>query len=163
MSEARRSVPRMLNRSKIRDHRGHHPWRTIGMFPDWRVEFTHDLPPTQLGETIHREKRVLIHADLGQAERRDAICHEMGHVLRGPRPTAHRLAEEALVDRQAGRLLMPSVRRIGHALAWSRGAYEAAADDLWVSERLLNVRLSTLAPADRIWLDDQLDHIFVNA
>ena len=111
--------------------------------------------------TLHDEKRVLIHAGLGQAARRDAIAHETGHIMRGPASTCERLREEALVDRQAARLLMPSATHIGHAFAWSRGDHEAAAADLWVSERLLHVRLSTLAPRDREHLDEQLATILI--
>lgn len=151
----------LLDRRKIRDYRGHHPWRTIGLLPEWRVEFTRDLPPRRWGLTLHDEKRVLIHAGLGQAARRDAIAHETGHIMRGPASTCERLREEALVDRQAARLLMPSATHIGHAFAWSRGDHEAAAADLWVSERLLHVRLSTLAPRDREHLDEQLATILI--
>ncbi|MDN4173964.1 hypothetical protein QWY28_13465 [Nocardioides sp. SOB77] len=151
----------MFDRRKIRDHRGHHPWRAIGMLPDWRVEFTRDLAPDELGLTIHAEKRVLIRDGLTQHERRSTICHETGHVLRGPVSSCHQLYEESLVERQASRLLLPSVRRIGHTLAWYAADYTKTAWEMWVDERLLNARLSTLAPADRLWLDEQLDTILI--
>lgn len=151
----------MLDRRKIRDHRGHHPWRAIGLLPDWTVEFTLDLPHDHLGLTLHDEKRILIRSGLCVAARRATICHEGGHVLRGPTSACHSLYEEALVERQAARLLIPSVQRLGHALAWNRADYERTADDLWVDEKLLNARLSTLAPAERSWLDDQLATILL--
>lgn len=153
----------MLDRRKIRDHRGHHPWQAIGLLPDWRVEFTRDLPPHHLGLTIHAEKRVLIRHGLSEASRRSTICHETGHVLRGPGSSCSSLYEDALVERLAGRLLMPSVRRIGHTLAWNRANYRRTAHDLWVDEKLLNTRLSTLAPAERTWLDEQLATIMIDA
>ena len=151
----------MLDRRKIRDHRGHHPWRTMGLLPDWRVEFASDMPPDLLGETLHGERRIRVREDLDLEARRSTICHEIGHVLRGPGSACHTLYEEALVERQAARLLMPSVVRIGHALAWSRARYAATARELWVDEKLLNARLSTLAPAERAHLDEQLSTILI--
>ena len=151
----------MLDRHRCRDHRGHHPWRFIGQFPDWKVEWRNDLEPSERGLTIFAEKRVLMADDAGQAERRGVICHEGTHVVRGPFPARRKMYEEALADRQAARLLMPSVRRIGHALAWHRADYEAAADHLWVDEHLLNVRLSTLAPKEREWLREQMETILL--
>jgi hypothetical protein len=44
------------------------------------------------------------------------------------------------------------VRRLGHATAFHHGDYEKAAYDLWVDDKMLNVRLSTLAPREREWL-----------
>lgn len=151
----------MLDRRKIRDHRGHHPWNAIGLFRDWRVEFTRDLPPAHLGLTIHAERRVLIKEGLSVEARRSTLCHETGHVLRGTSSACHTLYEESLVERQAGRLLMPSVLRIGHAMAWHRASYAKTAHELWVDEKLLNVRLSTLAPLERAWLNDQLATILI--
>lgn len=151
----------MLDRRKIRDHRGHHPWRFWGMFPDWRIEFRNDLDPGVLGLTLHGEKRVLMREGQDIEGRRSTATHEGGHLLRGPFSSCHRLYEESLVERQAGRLLIPSVRRLGHSLAWHRADYARTAHDLWVDEKLLNARLSTLAPAERAYLDDQLATILV--
>lgn len=161
MSVVGLTVRGMLDRRKVRDHRGHHPWLTIGLMRDWKVEFTTDLPPAHLGLTLHNEKKVLIQDGLSVAARRSTISHETGHVLRGPTSGCHQLYEEALVERQAGRLLMPSVRRVGHAMAWHRADYCRTAHDLWVDEKLLNARLSTLAPAERVWLDEQLATILI--
>lgn len=146
-------------RRAVRDHRGHHPWRFIGLLPDWTVEFTNDLPPGRWGLTRHSEMRILINDGLDVEERRCTIAHETGHALRGPRSTCRRHAEESLVDRQAARLLLPSVKKIAWSLSWHRADHELAAKDLWVDEKMLHARLSTLAPRDRAWLDDQLDII----
>lgn len=151
----------MLDRSRCRDHRGHHPWRFIGQFPDWRVDWVNWLPEGRWGLTLHREKRVLMAEGLDQAERRSTIAHETGHVVRGPFSVCRKLYEESLVERQASRLLLPSVRRIGHALAWNRGDYEETAEHLWVDEQLLNVRLSTLAPREHAWLREQMEAILL--
>lgn len=151
----------MLERSRCRDRRGHHPWRFVGLFPDWTIQWRNDLDDGRWGLTLHREKKILIAEGLDQAERRSTICHEAGHLVRGPFSVCQALREESLVERQASRLLLPSVRRIGNALAWHRGDYERAAECLWVDEQLLNVRLSTLPPRDRGWLTEQMDTILL--
>lgn len=162
VSDALPRVPSMLERHRCRDSRGHHPWRFFGEhLPDWRIEWVNWLPDGQWGETLHSEKRVLMADGLDQAERRCTLCHETGHVLRAPFRARHRLYEESLVDRQASRLLLPSVRKVGHAMAWHHGDYEKAAFDLWVDEKMLNVRLSTLAPRERLWLATQMQLILV--
>lgn len=125
------------------------------------MEFTRSLPAGRWGLTLHSEKRILIAEGLDQAERRSTIAHEAGHVIRGPFSHCARLREEALVERQAARLLLPSVRRIGHALTWHQADHDKAAQDLWVDDGLLQARLSTLAPRERAYLDEQLSSILV--
>lgn len=151
----------MFDRRRCRDHRGHHPWRFIGLLGEWKVEWVDHIPGGDWGLTIHAERKVQIVNGLTQAERRSTIAHEAGHVLRGPAAGDRRLYEEALVERQAARLLIPSVRRIGHALAWNRADHERAAADLWVDEKLLAARLSTLAPKERQWLDCQMETVLL--
>ncbi len=151
----------MLPRVACRDHRGHHPWRHIGLYPDWTIKFVGRLPDGRLGLTIHASKTILILAGLTQAQRRSTLCHEVGHMLRGPASVCRELYEESLVERQAARLLLPSVRRVGHALAYHHADYKKTADDLWTDENLLNVRLSTLPPKDREWLRHQMDLILL--
>ena len=133
----------------------------MGLLLDWRVEFVDDLPPHVLGETIHAEKRIRIRQGLSQEARRSTICHEIGHVLRGCTSSCSSLYEDQLVERVAGRLLIPRVRPIAHALSWHRASYAAAAKELWVDEKLLNNRLNTLAPLDRAWLNEQFAHILI--
>lgn len=148
-------------RRAVRDHRGHHPWAFIGLLPHWTVEFVDDLPPGQWGLTDHDEQKIRIDDGLDVAERRSTIAHETGHALRGPQSVCRRAAEESHVERQASRLLLPSVKGIAHSLAWHRADHERAAKSLWVDEKILNARLSTLAPRDRSWLDDQLATILI--
>lgn len=148
-------------RHRIKDHRGHHPWRAMGLLSEWSVEWTRDLPPGRWGLTLHDEKRVLIRDGLDQAERRCTIAHETGHILRGPVSACHRLREESLVDRQVSRLLLPSVRKISRALAWHQADHDLAAAELWVDDRIFAARLSTLAPRERAHLDEQLATILV--
>lgn len=155
-------------RRAVRDGRGHHPWRFLGEhLPHWRVRFVdrHSgvFPVGRLGLTLHHRHEIWLADGMNVADRRCTIAHETGHVLRGPAPSWRTLYEEGLVDRQAARLLLPSVRRIGHALAWTGADYEAAAEELWVDEDMLNVRLSTLAPREATRLREQLASVMVDA
>lgn len=150
----------MLPRHHCHDRRGHHPWKFIGQLPEWSVEIV-DGGPDFWGETIHSQRRVLIGDHLDQGERRSVLAHETTHVLHGPQPRARRLHEELEADRNAALLLLPSVRRIGHALAWHRADHDAAAEDLWVSDRLFSVRLSLLTTAERDHLHEQMATILV--
>lgn len=144
-----------------RRHHRHHPWRAFGLLSDWKLEWTDDLPFGVWGHTLHEEKRVLLANGMNEAERRCTIEHERHHVLRGPAPLGKEMREELIVDRLAARLLMPSVRRVGHALAWHSARVEDAAHELWVDETMLHVRLSGLQPPERQWLDEQLATILV--
>ena len=151
----------MLDRHRCRDRRGHHPWRYIGLLPDWTIEFVDYLPDGRWGQTIHADKTIKILNGLTVAQRRSTLAHEIGHVLRGPFSVCQQLYEESLVERQAARLLMPSVRRIGHAMAFHHADFEKTADELWVDIDLLHARLSTLAPKERAWLVQQMELITV--
>lgn len=153
-------------RRATRDNRGHHPWRFLGEeFPKWKVIYKPraEMPVGRLGITRWDLSQVWIADDQDVADRRSTICHETGHLIRGPFPAWRKVYEEALVDRQAARLLLPSVPDISRALAYNGADYELAAEDLWVDETLLNVRLSTLAPRERMRLDEQLATILVDA
>jgi hypothetical protein len=153
-------------RRSVRDGRGHHPWRVLGEhFGQWRVRYVarSALPVGRLGWTRWDLGEIWVANGQNVADRRSTICHETGHLIRGPFPSWRKVYEEALVDRQAARLLLPSVRTIGHALAWAGADYEAAAEELWVDETMLNVRLSTLAPREATRLREQLATVMVDA
>lgn len=153
-------------RRSVRDNRGHHPWRFLGdHFRDWTVKYVprSRLPVGRLGLTRWDLGEVWMAEGQNVADRRSTICHETGHLIRGPFPAWRKVYEEALVDRQAARLLLPSVPDISRALAYNGADYELAAQDLWVDETLLNVRLSTLAPREAARLREQLATILVDA
>lgn len=139
----------------------HHPWRVFSTLTEWSLEWTDDLPFGIWGLTIHGEKRVLLANGLDQAERRCTIAHETQHILRGPYAPHRRLHEELTIDRKVARLLMPSVRKVGHALAFHRANIEHAAHELWVDEQTLHVRLSALGPKEREYMTEQLSTILI--
>lgn len=138
-----------------RRHR-HHPWRVFGTFTDWKLVWTDDLPDGRWGLTVHEEKTVYIADHLDEAERRCTIAHETQHIIRGPHDPAMYLREELIINRKVGRLLVPSVRWLGHALAWHQADFEKAAWELWVDDDTLSVRLSSMTPRERAYLDEQL-------
>lgn len=144
-----------------RRHHRHHPWRAFGELVDWELEWTDDLPFGTWGLTVWEEKKVLLANGMGESERRCTIEHERRHILRGPAPYGLELHEEVVVHRQVARALMPSIRRVGHALAFHRADIERAAHELWVDEQTLHVRLSSLPAGERAWLDEQLATILI--
>lgn len=66
------------------------------------------------------------------------------------------MREELIIDRRVGRLLAPSTRWIGHALAWHQADYEKAAWELWVDDDTLAVRLRSATPSERAFLDEHV-------
>lgn len=153
----------MLEPHVFRDPRRHrhHPWQAFGRLRDWRLEWTGDLPDGTWGKTLFREKRVLLADHLDQAERRCTIAHETQHILRGPYHPDRHLREELIINRKVGRLLAPSARWIGHALAWHQADHEKAAWELWIDDDTLSVRLHSLTPRERVYIDEQLAHILI--
>jgi hypothetical protein len=133
----------------------HHPWRRFAQLTAWRLRFD-DLPPGRYGQTCHRTRTVTLARGLSQAERRCTIAHETQHVLRGPVPPHLRLVEELAVDRAVARLLMPDLHRVADALAWAGNDREVAADELWVDDLLLDVRLVAMSPPERALLARRL-------
>lgn len=144
-----------------RRHHRHHPWKEFGLLSDWKIEWTDDLPFGVWGHTDFDTKTVYLANGMNEAERRCTIEHERHHVLRGPVPRGCEMREELLVDRLAARKLLPSVRHIGHVMAWHNANVQRVAHELWVDETMFHVRLSALRPSERDWLTEQMDTILV--
>jgi hypothetical protein len=76
----------------------------------------------------------------------------------GPVPTYLQPREEPEVDKAAARLLLPNIRAVGEALAWSVSvSVGEAADELSVDEPTLRTRLEHLHPAERAYLRRRLE------
>ncbi|GGL27408.1 ImmA/IrrE family metallo-endopeptidase [Phycicoccus endophyticus] len=114
-----------------------------GTYLHWRS----DLPPYLLGATDG--ERIWMRSDLSQVERRCVLAHELAHLEHGHSTCQPGPVEDA-VDRYAARYLLPDPRVIADALVWAGMRFDEAADVLWVTERLLRVRLdpSHLHPAE---------------
>jgi len=126
----------------------HHPWRRFSELTDWTLQWA-ELSPGVMGITSHATKTVTLALGMSQAERRCTIAHETEHILRGPVRPHEAMVEELMIDRTVAGLLMPSLRRVADALVRASGHLETAADELWVDDYLLQVRLALLTERQR--------------
>ncbi len=133
----------------------HHPWLAFRELTEWTLIWA-PLPRGMWGLTDFVAKTVTLVPGMTQAERRCTIAHETQHVRRGPVADHHLEREEQAVDRNAARLLLPDIRAIGEALAWSVNEFEAA-EVLWVDEFILRARLEHLHPSERAYLKRRLE------
>ena len=133
----------------------YHPWRQFRQQARWTLTQA-DLPPRVHGLTDFLHREVILDRRLRQVERRCTITHELIHIERGPVPDDPRLAarEESIVEREVARRLI-EIKPLGEALAWSHHVSEAA-DALWVTEHVLQIRLEYLHPAERAYLRQRL-------
>lgn len=132
-----------------------HPWRRFREHDEWRL-VRHSGGPQ--GLTYFDRRVVSLRRGLTQVERRCAILHECLHLERGP--TLHALAEreEQAVRRATARLLMPKIKEVGDAIAWSLSNEEAAAE-LWVTPACLADRLRWAHPVEKHWLRRRLAEV----
>ena len=109
-----------------------------------------------MGLTCHRTRTVTLALGMSQAERRCTIAHETEHILRGPVPPHEARHEELAIDVSVARLLLPGLHRVCDAMVRAGGDLETAADELWVDDYLLQVRLGALAGRERAYVDRRL-------
>jgi hypothetical protein len=133
----------------------HHPWRRFGELTDWSLRWA-ELPSGVMGLTCHRTRTVTLAVGMSQAERRCTIAHETEHILRGPVPPHDVAREELAIDRRVATLLIPSLREVVDAMVRARGHLELTADELWVDDYLLRVRLGSLSGREREFVDRRL-------
>lgn len=127
-----------------------HPWRVLGRMKHVTVEWTDDLPHDVLGET-DGVCRIRMRNGQLQVERRCTITHEMIHVERGHTGCCDEKAE-ARVRREAARRLIP-LTALAAAIVFHGEDWPAVADELWVDEDTLHIRLGALHPAERGYID----------
>lgn len=134
----------------------YHPWRHFRSHGDWRLEWS-DLPRLVHGIADFCTRTVTLDRRLRQVERRCTISHELVHIERGPLLDDDHLAarEESVVEREVARRLI-ELHPLGEALAWAHHPSEAA-EVLWVTEHVLEVRLQHLHPAERAYLKRRLE------
>lgn len=134
----------------------YHPWRAFRALKHVKLRWA-PLPLGILGLTDFDRNEVILDPvqNVTQADRRCTIAHEMHHLIRGPVPRHLTAREEAEIDKQTSRLLLPDIKKVGEALAWSHDLAEAA-DELWVDEDTLKIRLKHLHPAERGYLRSRL-------
>lgn len=123
----------------------HHPWRAIRELADWTVYWAHDLPEGVNGVTRWSDKTIWLRHGLSQVQRRCVIEHERHHVIRGPGGAI--AVEERAVDIATAHALI-SLEDLIRAAQWSRSLPELA-DELNVTQKVAQVRLNHLHPAER--------------
>jgi len=106
-----------------------------------------------MGFTCHTTRTVTLAMGMSQAERRCTIAHETEHIVRGPVPPHEAIQEELAIDRKVATLLIPSLQEVAFAMGRARGRLDVAADELWVDDYLLQVRLTTLSVSERAYVD----------
>jgi hypothetical protein len=136
----------------------HHPWRRFAELSDWSLQWA-DLPAGVMGFTCHRTRTVTVALGMSQAERRCTIAHETEHIVRGPVPPHEATREELTIDRRVATLLIPSLRHVADAMVRACGRVDAAADELWVDDYLLQVRLAWLSDRECAYVDRRLAEV----
>lgn len=132
-----------------------HPWRYLReRLPHVEVRWER-LADGLLGET-RSPTSVVLATDQLQRERRSTLTHEIGHVRRGPKPQCPRLGrrEERLIDDWAARMLIP-LDVLADALLWTLDEAELA-EDLWVSEHMVCVRLAGLRDKEKTYIERRI-------
>ena len=132
-----------------------HPWRRFSALRHVRLLW-HD--GGEAGVTDFVDATVSLRRGMTQAERRTTVLHECLHVERGPVPVTLAEREELRVEKETARLLLPDLEVVAVALEWTRDLHEAA-EDLWVDEQALRVRLEHLVEGERAWLEARLDPV----
>ena len=101
---------------------------------------------------------ILLDIRLGRIEERCTLTHEIVHAERGPFPRWATAREEAAVNAEAARRLIP-LDALGEALAWSLHP-AVAAEELDVDPPTLEALLRDLAAAEVEVLRRRLKHHF---
>lgn len=127
----------------------HHPWREFRALTDWTLKWS-ELPEGVLGLTDFRAKTVTLTLGMDQAQRRCTIAHETEHILRGYTVCEER--EEFIIDRNVSRLLLPSIKDVADTVLWHQGDCFHAAEELWVDEDILRMRLRVPHPSELHYL-----------
>ncbi|WP_300680677.1 hypothetical protein [Nocardioides sp.] len=133
------------------------PWRRFAKLVHIELRWHHPEDDESLGLTDYDAGTISLRTDLDQAQRRSTILHELLHVERGPAADVPVLVarEELRVGREAARLLLPDICKVGDALAWAQN-YTEAADELWVDLDTLLDRLDSLHPVELHYLRRRL-------
>lgn len=131
-----------------------HPWRLLRSLPEITLAW-HD--GEDRGWYEHETQTLSIRRGMTQAERRSTVRHELEHHFRGPLLGELIEREEAACELAAARDLI-DIRKLGEGLAWTRNLAELA-DELWVDEDLVEIRLKRLHPSERAYLNQRLAHL----
>lgn len=134
-----------------------HPWGRFGALGRaWKLIRHHDGVK---GLTHFEDHTISLRMDLTWEERRCTILHETLHAERGPALDSFAEREELRVRKETARLLLPNIRTIGEALAWSQCRVREAAEELGVDADTLWDRLDYLHPSEMHYLRNRLQEV----
>lgn len=131
-----------------------HPWRRLRHTPEITLAWHDGGEP---GWYEFDTQTISLRRGMTQAERRSTLRHELEHHSRGSFTAAELDREERACELSAARDLI-DVRKLGEAMAWVQNLSDVA-DELWVDEALVAIRLEHLHPAERAYLRQRLDHL----
>ena len=132
------------------------PWGEVPA--GWSVDFA-AMPARGMCRWSRRS--ILLDIRLSRAEERCTLTHELVHAERGEFPRWATTREEAAVNAEAARRLIP-LDALGEALAWSLHP-AVAAEELDVDPSTLEALLRDLAAAEVEALRRRLGHHFEDA
>lgn len=132
------------------------PWGEVPA--GWSVDFV--VMPAR-GMCRWNRRTILLDIKLSRIEERCTLTHELVHAERGPFPRWATAREEAAVNAEASRRLIP-LDALGEALAWSLHP-AAVAEELDVDPPTLEALLRNLAAAEVEALRRRLQHHFESA
>lgn len=130
-----------------------HPWRQLREQAHVTLEW-HDGGP--MGWTRFSTATISLRRGLSWEERRCTLQHELIHVESGPVARGLREKDEEYVRRETARRMIPDIRPVGDAIAWSLSEEEAALE-LGVDVPVLRYRLRHMSPMEKAWLLHRLD------
>lgn len=135
-----------------------HPWRRLRDLSHVVVSWRDDLPDRTRGAS--EGDRIWLRSDMSQVERRCVLAHELEHRDRDHEGCQPSPVEE-VVRAAAARYLLPSPHLVAEALVWSRGDIDVAADELFVTPRVLRHRLDArhLHPAERAIIVERINRL----
>jgi hypothetical protein len=128
-----------------------HPWRAIRERPEITVRW--EPIPGRLGQWCQRTMTMTLHPEQSQRQRRCTAAHELIHAERG-----HYGACRSTVDRavsiEAARRLIP-LDHLADALVWSQDEWEVA-EELWVDVPTTRLRIETLTPQEKDYIERRI-------
>jgi hypothetical protein len=127
-----------------------HPWRAIRHLD---VTVRWERRDGLLGSWDAATRTMTFHPDQSQRQRRCTAAHELVHAERGHQGECNRRLERK-VDEEAARRLI-TLPKLADALVWCVDEWELA-EDLWVDQATVRVRLDTLTSLEQQYIDARM-------
>lgn len=128
-----------------------HPWRRLRGLAHIKLEWH---TGGKRGRCRHSTQTISLRDDLGQADRRSALLHEIEHLAGGPAVRGYVGQDERQVSQRAARWLIP-FDNLARAMVWANDDYELA-EELWVDVFTVRARLDGLDAAESAELERRM-------